>query len=118
LERLLPSSRTVAKQWAGKSHVDEVDSSLRCFSSRKQENCFYFEDYEATLWKKRLTAVMSSPPKEKTETKAGHLPAGNVTVMLLISYCCFSAGRSNVSGSFRQICALFYLENLVLFASL
>jgi len=83
LERLLPSSRTVAKQWAGKSHVDEVDSSLRCFSSRKQENCFYFEDYEATLWKKRLTAVMSSPPKEKTETKAGHLPAGNVTVMLL-----------------------------------
>lgn len=77
LERPLPSSRTVAKQWAGKSHVDEVDSSVRYFSSRKQKYCFYFEDNEATLWKKRLTAVMSSPPKEKTETKAGHLPAGN-----------------------------------------
>uniref|UniRef100_A0A673GHW3 Death-associated protein 1-like n=1 Tax=Sinocyclocheilus rhinocerous TaxID=307959 RepID=A0A673GHW3_9TELE len=32
-------------------------------------------DNEATLWKKRLTATMSSPPTEKIETKAGHLPA-------------------------------------------
>lgn len=73
----LSSSRRVAKQWAGKSHVDdEVDrSSTFRLLGKTGENSLKIYARCLSFWY-LVSIEMSSPPKEKPDLKAGHLPAG------------------------------------------
>lgn len=70
------TSRTVSKQCSGKSHVDDSDRSVvQNFRQNKSEICLSdaLVPSPRRLW---ISADMSSPPKERVETKGGHLPAG------------------------------------------
>lgn len=70
------SSRSVSKQCSGKSHVDDSDWS-EVHNLRQNKAGIRLLDSPVRHCSLQIGADMSSPPKEKVETKGGHLPAGN-----------------------------------------
>lgn len=94
--RTLASSRTVAKQWAGKSHVDEVDGSLRYFLPGNWRIVFILSTTKRLFGRSAWQQPCHRRPKRKPRPEL-------VTFLLVMSMsyslccCCFSVGKRSQS---------------------
>lgn len=86
------SSRYVSKQCSGKSHVDDTDWSVVQILWQRKKTQEFARRTLSFLFSADSGSVqdMSSPPKEKVETKGGHPPAG-----IAPRDCCHSSQASH-----------------------
>lgn len=80
------SPRISSKQCSGKSHVDDPDLSVvHIFRQNKAGKALKLRLSSVSAADPHIWAgSMSSPPKEKIETKGGHLPAGKAPCAVVL----------------------------------